>query len=73
MEPKKFIDSLPPVSDHLAIDTLLEVLEAQVPDQLRDFRANPRPDHPLVNLVMLVKWLRDLPQGPADHRLRWMK
>jgi hypothetical protein len=48
-------------------------LEAQVPDQLRDFRANPRPDHPLVNLVMLVKWLRDLPQGPADHRLRWMK
>jgi hypothetical protein len=73
MEAKNFIQNLPSVSDHLAIETLTEVLYAQVNAQFRDFVEYPRPDHPLVNLVMLIKWLSDLPPGPADHRLRWVK
>lgn len=73
MESTKFMDRLPPVSDHLALATLAEVLRTQVHDQVRDFTANPRPDHPLVYLVMLLKWLGDLPPGPDGHRLRWVK
>lgn len=73
MEAMNFIGNLPPVSDHLAVEALAEVLQAQVHDQVRDFAANPRPDHPVVNLVMLVKWLSDLPPGPEGYRLRWVK
>ena len=60
MESKNFIDTLPPVSDSAFLEALGEVIRYLYPDESRDYETNPRPDHMMVNLMILLSWIRDL-------------
>jgi hypothetical protein len=59
MESKNFIDTLPTVTDRVFVEALGEVIQYLYADESCDFVANPRPDHMLVNLMILLTWLRD--------------
>jgi len=52
MESKPFLNTLPPIPVRMAREVLMKVIESQFDEQYRDFVANPRPDHMLVNLVV---------------------
>jgi hypothetical protein len=70
MEKQSFLNTLPPISDRLALETLMALIERQFEDAHRDFAANPGPDHLLVHLLILAVWIRDMSPDRGDRRAR---
>jgi len=73
MKSNNFTDSLPHVTDSDFLVALLEVFNHFFEAEYRDFVTDPKPDHVVINMLILLSWLRDHTLERGEPPLRRVK